>query len=89
VKQQKDRKLTVYEKLCNETVDYIDACFRLISSFISLLTSSLTSSFFYFLIDAIAFQLCFSNNGKPRKQSVYGSHEPKQMTKRSKIRLKM
>jgi len=34
VKQQKDRKLTVYEKLRNETVDYIDNCFRLLSAFV-------------------------------------------------------
>ena len=32
MKQQKDRKLTVYEKLRNETIDYLDACFRLEST---------------------------------------------------------
>jgi len=32
VKQLKDRKLTVYEQLRNETVDYLDACFRLEST---------------------------------------------------------
>jgi len=28
VKQQKDRKLTVYERLRRETIDYIDGCFQ-------------------------------------------------------------
>ena len=34
-KQQKDRKLTVYEKLRNETVDYLDTCFRWYAFFLS------------------------------------------------------